>query len=217
MSHTVAIVDDHTLLSQALSELVSQFDDFKVIYTCANGKELLNQFEVSNVRPEIVLMDINMPVLNGIETTKIVYEKYPEISVIALSVEDDEQTILKMLRAGAKGYLVKDTKKGILEEALHETIQYGFYHTNTVTNLLVENLSHNISEQEYDFTERELEFIQLACTDLTYKEIADVMILSPKTIDKYREAVFQKCNAKNRIGLVLFAIRNGIFNVIENS
>ena len=213
MKHSIAIVDDHTLLSQAIGEMVDSFDNFHTIHISKNGQELLNKLQLKENIPDLVLMDVNMPVLNGIETTKILTEKFPKIRVIALSIEEDEDTVLQMLRAGAKGYLIKDTKKEILEKALIETIQKGYYHTNNVTNLLMQSIVEDRKDENYGLKEREIEFLQHACSDLTYKEIADKMFLSPKTIDNYRDAVFSKLNVKNRIGLVLFCIKN---RIIEN-
>lgn len=210
MKHTIAVVDDHTLLSQAIGEMIDHFQDFQLIHISANGQELLDKMKFAQNIPEIVLMDVNMPVLNGIETTKILSEKFPEVKVLALSIEEDEDTILRMLRAGAKGYLIKDTKKEILEQALKETIENGFYHTNTVSNLLINNLLSDNEKSTFELKEREMEFIQHACSDMTYKQIAEKMFLSPKTIDNYRESVFVKLNVKNRIGMVLFAIKNGL-------
>lgn len=209
MTYSVVIVDDHTLLSQAISSLVHSFDRFKTLYICKNGKELLDKFESAKNIPDIVLMDVNMPILNGIETTEILKVKHPEVKVLALSIEEDEDTILKMLRAGARGYLMKDTKRDILEEALNQIAEKGYYHTNTVTQILVGNLHQK--PNEIQLKERELEFLKLACTEMTYKEIADTMFLSPKTIEGYRDALHEKLHIKNRIGLVLYAIRNKIF------
>lgn len=209
MHYSVVIVDDHTLLSQAISGLVQSFDKFKVLYICKNGRELLDRFESPKNIPDIVLMDINMPLLNGIETTELLKANFPEVKVLALSIEEDENTILKMLRAGARGYLMKDTKREILEEALLQIAEKGYYHTNTVTRILVGTLDKK--EPEIQLKDRELEFLRLACTEMTYKEIADAMFLSPKTIEGYRDALHEKLRIKNRIGLVLYAIRNKIF------
>ncbi len=210
MKNTVVIVDDHSLLSEAVAQLVNSFENFEVIYTCKNGQELITKLKNAEEHPDIILMDINMPILNGIETTEILSQEYPPIPVIALSVEEDENTILKMIKAGAKGYLIKDTNKEVLEQALIETLETGYFHTNTVTQILVDSLHKPERENEFELKERELEFIQLACSDLTYKEIAEKMFLSPKTVDNYRDSVFSKLNVKNRIGMVLFALKNGI-------
>ena len=117
-TYSVAIVEDHVLLSQAIGGLVDSFDRFKVSYLCKNGKELITRLEENSNAPDIVLMDINMPLMNGIETTTWVTEHFPNIDVLGLSIEEDERTIIQMLRAGAKGYLMKDVEKSVLEMAL---------------------------------------------------------------------------------------------------
>lgn len=205
---TIVIVDDHTLLSQAISGLVNSFTDFKVLYTCKNGQEFIDQQVFPDKRPDIVLMDVNMPIMDGIETTSYLKDHFPEIKVLALSVEEEEHTILKMLRAGAKGYLLKDTEKTVLLQALQEVVDHGFYHTNTVSQLLVRSLD---KDNVLALKEREIEFIKHACTEMTYNEIADKMFLSPKTVQGYRDSVFSKLNLKNRTGLVIYAIKNGYF------
>ncbi|MBL4662584.1 MAG: response regulator transcription factor [Flavobacteriaceae bacterium] len=209
MAHTVVIVDDHILLAQAIQELVNGFEGFETLYLCKNGKELLDKLKYANNVPNIILMDINMPIINGIVATKTITETYPDINVLALSVEVDEDIILGMLRAGAKGYLMKDTEKEVLQEALEQVMLHGYYHTNTIAKLLVGSLAKSPSGET--LKERELEFIKHACTEMTYKEIAEVMFLSPKTIEGYRDSLYEKLNIKNRIGLILYAIRNNLF------
>lgn len=211
MKHKITIVDDHTLLSQAIGNLVNGFDDFETDGIFGNGQEVINALKSGRTNPEIILMDVKMPVMNGIVTTQIITKEFPKIKVIALSVEEDERTIIQMLKAGAKGYLSKDIRKEILHQALTQTLKDGFFHTQNVTDALIGNLKHENEIKE--LKEREIEFIKLACTDLTYKEIADKMCLSPKTIDNYRDTVFTKLNAKNRVALVLFAIKNKIYEL----
>ncbi|QNM85450.1 response regulator transcription factor [Polaribacter pectinis] len=213
IKYSVVIVDDHTLLSQAIAGMVNTFDKFKVLYTCKNGQELIDKFSSSpkNI-PDVVLMDINMPIMNGIETTEWVTENYPITNIMALSVEDEDTTVLKMLKAGAIGYLLKDTEKSVLEHALIEVVENGFFHTKNVTNLLMQSISGN-GKDTIVFKERELTFMKLACTELTYKEIADRMCLSPKTIDGYRDVLFTKLNVRNRVGLVMYAIKNKIYTL----
>ncbi|MEQ6123764.1 response regulator transcription factor [Pseudotenacibaculum sp. MALMAid0570] len=211
MKYSVVIVDDHTLLSQAIGAMVDTFDKFKVLYTCKNGKELIEKFsEIPANVPNVVLMDINMPIMNGIETTEWINKNHPTVNVMALSVEDADTTILKMLKAGAIGYLLKDTEKRVLEHALIEVVENGFFHTKNVTNLLLQSISGK-SKRNIEFKENEITFMKLACTELTYKEIADRMCLSPKTIDGYRDVLFTKLNVKNRVGLVMYAIKNKIY------
>jgi DNA-binding NarL/FixJ family response regulator len=210
--YKVVIVEDHILLSQAIAGLVNEFSKFEVPYQCNNGQELLDKLKLPGNIPDVVLMDVNMPILNGIETTEILKKEYPQIKVIALSVEGAEGTIIKMLKAGAKGYLLKDVEKEILETALKEVISTGYYHTKEVSSILVNSLNDEHSAV-YQLKERELEFIKLVCSELTYKEIAEKMFLSPKTIDGYRDALFQKLHVKNKIGLVLYAIKNKIVHL----
>jgi len=212
MIYSVVVVDDHTLLSQAIAMMVNSFDKFKVLYTCKNGKELTQKFTTSaQYIPDIVLMDINMPIMNGVETTEWVSKNHPLVNVMALSVENDDKTILQMLRAGAIGYLLKDTEKLVLEHALLEIMDTGFYHTKNVTNLLMRSVTNNTQTSEVYLKEKELTFLKLACTELTYREIAQEMNLSPKTIDGYRDALFSKLQVRNRVGLVIYAIKNRIY------
>lgn len=208
--HTLVVVDDHTLLSQAIAGVVSSFDDFEVLYTCKNGAEVIEKFKNPNNIPNIVLMDVNMPIMNGIETTSWIKDSQPNVNVIALSVEEDEKTILKMLRAGAKGYMLKDTDKKTLEVALLKVIDTGFYHSNSVSEILM-NSFNGKTAVDVVLKDKEIELLKLICTELTYKEIADIMIVSPKTIDGYRDNLFVKLHVKNRIGLVLYAIKNKLF------
>jgi DNA-binding NarL/FixJ family response regulator len=208
--HSVVIVEDHTLLSQAIASVVDGFEMFKVSYLCKNGSELVDKFKFEKNIPDLVLMDINMPIMNGLETTQWINENHPKVNVLALTIEEDENTILKMLRLGAKGYLLKDVDKKTLEIALLKIMETGFYHSSNVANILINSLTDK-SKSKMEFKTTEIEFLNLVCSELTYKEIADKMFLSPKTIDGYRDNLFSKLNVKNRVGLVLFAIKNKFF------
>lgn len=203
----IIIVDDHLLFSEALNGLISEFKEFNVLAVLANGKELVTYFSEENKQPDIVLMDVQMPLMNGIEATSWLKKNQPEIKVLALSMECVEETILKMLRAGARGYLLKDIHPTVLEHALKEVYATGFYYTENVANVLLNSTYQNGHQNEIVLKAKELEFLELACTEMTYKQIAEVMILSPKTIENYREALFAKLNVKSRIGLVLYAIK----------
>ncbi|WP_313114716.1 response regulator transcription factor [Aequorivita sediminis] len=208
MKYSVVVVDDHYLLSQAIGGMVQGFEKFDVLYLCNNGQELLDKLKDPDNIPDIVLMDIKMPILNGIETTEIINKEYPQLKVLALSIEEDEYTILRMLRAGARGYLLKDTKKEILEEALIKVIEEGSYYTNNVSKILTGSIENDVKTEIKD---RELEFIKLACTEMNYREIADIMCCSYKTVEGYRDSLYRKLGIKNRIGLVLFAIHHNLF------
>jgi len=204
----IIIVDDHILFSQALRGLVDDFDDLEVIAQFKNGKELQDHCRTCTVKPDIILMDVQMPIINGIEATQWLKENHADIKVLALTMNDEEETILKMIRAGAKGYLLKDIHPSVLHEAITDTHRKGFYYTEQVSDTLLH--AHEIESKplhKIDLRPRELEFLTYAVQELTYREIAEKMFLSPKTIDGYREKLFVKLDVKSRIGLVLYALK----------
>lgn len=210
--YSVAIVDDHLLFANILAKLVDTYDNFSVLYHAKNGEEFLNKLKVKENIPDIALMDINMPGLDGIETMKRLKAKYPTVRVLALTTNNDEATILKMLRAGAKSYLCKDIDPSMLQRSLLEVVKKGFYYPDEIRNVLV-GAAHKTDTPEVVLKEREIEFLKHVCTEKTYKEIASEMFLSPKTIDGYREALFEKLQIKSRVGLAIYAIRNKLYTV----
>jgi two-component system invasion response regulator UvrY len=212
---TIALADDHHLVRNALVELINRFQGFQVIFDVANGQQFIDHLK-DNPAPDIALIDINMPELNGYETTEYLNVKYPEIKILALSVEDNEESIIKMLRVGAKGYLLKDTDTQNFRLALEIVRDKGYYHSELVSNTLLKSLhkpNGASKKPQFHFQAREQEFLELACSELTYKEIANKMCLSPRTIDGYRENLFIKFELKSRVGLVLFAIKNGLITI----
>ncbi|WP_027377268.1 response regulator transcription factor [Kaistella palustris] len=208
----IAIVDDHKLVSKALENMISFNPSYEVIMNCFNGQDFLDELRSRQIFPDVILMDINMPVKNGIETTEEITKEFPGLKVIALTMEDNETTIIKMLKAGAKGYLLKDMSPDILFDAIDIVHKKGIFYTDLVTQSLLKIKSEEklATELHELLKEREIEFIKLACSELTYREIASQMFLSPRTIDGYRDSVFVKLNVKTRVGIVLFAIKNNI-------
>ncbi|MBT8262318.1 MAG: response regulator transcription factor [Bacteroidia bacterium] len=211
--HTVVIVDDHLLLSGSLEKLINSFDGFSVLYHASNGKELQQKLKTHKSQPDIILLDINMPVMDGFETAAWLTDNHPEIKVLALSMEDDEKVILKMLQKGAKGYLLKDIHPDRLKIALQEVMDRGYYHSEKVAATLLHSIQPSYNKEEVKFKQNELTFLQLACSEMTYKEIADVMSLSPKTIDGYRQELFNRLHIKNRVGLVIYALKNDLIKI----
>ena len=207
--HTVAIVDDHSLFAQSLKGLIDSFEEFTVLYSAINGQDLIDKLNTVTNKPDIILMDVNMPVMNGIETTYWLKKNLPKIKVLALSMDDDEMTIIKMIKKGAKGYLLKDIHPKELHTALSELIEDGFYHTKRVSKTLQKSFASEIKNIS-EISENEMIVLKMACSEKTYKQIADEMYLSPKTVDGYRDSLFKKTGAKSRIGLVIYAIKNGI-------
>ena len=209
----VAIVDDHKLVSKALENMISLNPNFQVTMNCFNGQDFIDELQKTKTHPDVVLMDINMPIKNGIETTAEVSRKFPNLKVIALTMEDNQGTIIKMMKAGAKGYLLKDMSPDILFNAINIVHEKGIFYTDMVTQSLLKIKTEEKFMKELDETlkDRELEFIRLACSELTYREIADQMCVSPRTIDGYRDSIFLKLNVKTRVGIVLFAIKHNLY------
>ncbi|WP_332453362.1 response regulator transcription factor [Chryseobacterium aquaticum] len=208
----IAIVDDHTLMSKALENMIAENPKYHVVMNQPNGEDFISELKKVSELPAVVLMDINMPYKNGIETTEWLTEHHPEIKVIALTMEDDEKVLIRMLKAGAKGYLLKDMQPSILFQAIDTVFEKGSFYTDFVAQKLLKVQTEDAKNASLlsDLKEREKEFIKLACSELTYKEIADKMCLSPKTIDGYRDSVFVKLEIKNRVGLVLFALKHNL-------
>ncbi len=213
----VALADDHSLIRNGLANLIDTFSGFKVLFQASNGQELIDTLKPKAL-PDIVLMDINMPKKNGYETTKWLKEMYPQVKVLALSMYDNESAVIRMIKNGAAGYILKDSEPADLEKALLEIDQKGFYHSELVSQHLVKavRLGGSITEEKQPsekLSDNEMEFLKLACSELTYKEIADKMFLSPRTIDGYRDALFEKLQVKTRVGLVMYAVKNGIVSM----
>ncbi|MEL4308477.1 response regulator transcription factor [Joostella sp. CR20] len=206
--YTIAIVDDHLLFAKSLSSLVESFQKYEVTFHAANGQSFINTIQHKPL-PDIVLMDINMPQMNGIETMKWLKKHHPKQKVLALSMDDNETTIIQMLCHGAKGYILKDIHPDFFERALNDVIEKGFYYSDMITDDLMDAvMREEANPSENLIKPREAEFLRHACSEMTYKEIASLMNLSPKTIDGYRESLFYKLNLKSRVGLVLYGIRN---------
>lgn len=209
--NSIAIVDDHQIVSEAIAGLINALPQFNVLYEVRNGKELLQKLANKKNIPDLILLDINMPIMNGFETAAWLQENLPETPFVALSMNDDDESIIKMLKLGAKGYLIKDIDSDELLIALDEVLKKGFYYTDLVTSKLLYNLNSDSPAKGKlpQLKDKEMEFIRLACTEMTYKEIAETMFVSPKTVDGYRDDLFQKLNVKNRIGLAMYAIKQG--------
>jgi two-component system, NarL family, invasion response regulator UvrY len=209
----IALVDDHVLLRNGLANLIETFGDYKILFEADNGKKFIENLK-ADLLPEIVLMDINMPEMDGYETSMWLKENHPEVKILALSMYDNENAIIRMFKAGAKGYILKDCEPAELKAALDAIATKGFYYSEMVTGKLIHTIN-SLDEKDsvsniLHLQDREIMFLKLICTELTYKEIADKMFVSPRTIDGYRDALFEKLNLKTRVGLVMYAIKNGI-------
>lgn len=217
MSHTIkiVIVDDHVLLRSGLAGLIAEMG-YTVLYECGNGRELLQKL-TTHEHPDLIIMDINMPIMDGYEATLYLKNNYPDIKVIALSMVDNETSIIRMLRNGARGYILKDSNPEELKTAITAVINKGYYYSDLVSGNLLHSIQQTITDTDHDdiqkvlqLKDRDIEFLKLICSEMTYKEIAEQMSVSPRTIDGYRDELFERLGIKSRIGLILFTIKNGI-------
>jgi DNA-binding NarL/FixJ family response regulator len=216
---SVALVDDHVMLRKGLAGIIRNFESHDVLFEADNGRQCVEKLEAGLI-PSIVLLDINMPEMDGYATALVIRDRFPDVKVLALSMYDSENSIIRMLRNGARGYILKDSDPLELKAALQDVQHKGYYHSEMITSRLI-RLVNDLDnpdgqlQQLISFNEREIEFLKLACTELPYKEIADKMGVSPRTVEGYRDALFEKLSVKSRVGLVLYAIRSGMVLVRE--
>ncbi len=207
----VVLVDDHELLRNGLARIIDRFESYQVIFEAGNGKEFIESV-AENETPDIILLDISMPEMDGFETAKWIKKNLPYSRILVLSMSDNESTVLRMINLGARGYILKDSKPAILKEAFDNIIQKGYYSNDLVNSRMIYEVQHG-TLRKIAISQREEEFLQLVCSDLTYKEIADKMNASPRTVDNYRDNLFVKFDIKSRVGLALFAIKQGYYHI----
>ena len=201
----LAIADDHELFRSGISALISSFDGFKMDIEVSDGEELIKQLKKAKRLPEICLLDINMPRKNGYDTLKEIKAQWPDMKFLVLTMFNTEYAIMRMLRGGANGYTLKNCNPNELKKALTAIYETGYYHSELVSNRI-----HTSLKNEDKITDKEIQFLTLCCNDCSYREIAEIMHVSPRTVEGYRDALFQKLNIKTRTGLVMYAISTGI-------
>lgn len=210
MSYTVAIVDDHLLVAKAISDMVENFNGFEMLYECENGKELTERFKLKRNIPDLVLLDISMPVMDGFETAVWLKQNHPEVKVMALTREGDDESLIKMIKCGATGYLKKNVHPTELEKALRSIIDKGLYYPDWATSRMAHALGNNAVEPAIKISDKEKEFLTYCCTQLTYSGIAKKMNCSPRTVEGYRDALFEELGVRTRVALALYAVKIGL-------
>lgn len=207
----VAIADDHTLLRKALGKLIGSFEDYSVLFEADNGREIKKKIN-EHLVPDLILLDVNMPEMDGFEAAAWLHKNYPRIKVLALSMFSDERTIIRMLRQGARGYIMKNIDPEELKKALDSVMTKNFYLSEEISGKIISGLNKDVDKMVElpALSQREKDFLQLICSEITYKDIAAKMFVSPRTVDEYRNSLFEKLKVKSRVGLVMYAIRNGL-------
>jgi len=207
---TVAVVDDHKLFSRSLEVMINRFRGYSVLFTASDGLDFIHKLKMQLSKPDIVIMDQFMPIMDGSSTVTWLKQNFPEISVIALSMNHSEETVLNMAKNGVKGYLLKDAELTDFKESLDVVSNGGYYYPDYITDFLINGNRQGANQdtEPDSLKPREIEFLKLACSELTYKEIAEKMNVSMRTVDTYRDQLFEKLNIKSRIGLVLYAVKN---------
>jgi DNA-binding NarL/FixJ family response regulator len=217
---TVSLADDHKLVREGIKVLLQSSGKFQIVSESNNGAELLQALETMESLPNLVIVDVSMPVMSGFDAVSNIRDKYPGLSCIALSLHDDFNTVFGMIDRGAKAYLLKDCSP----EQMVNTALTVHYEGSCYNSFVVEKIMEYQKNSEKDtskgledsFSEREIEFIKLCCSELTNKDIADRLNVSPRTVDGYRESVCLKAGVSSRIGIVLFAMDNGLYKPGDN-
>lgn len=212
----LGIADDHKIFRNGLKATLEDNPDFDLIVEASNGKQLLAQLAASI--PDVILMDIKMPEMDGIQTTAAVKQRYPNVKVLALSMFNEDKYIVDMMKAGASGYLLKNAEPEEIIEAISTVFHKDYYFNEHLSVTLIKQLAGNsqagaAAMSLADFNEREIEVLRLVCQECSNQEIADKIFLSVRTVEGYRARLFEKTRSKNLVGLVIFAVKTGIISV----
>ncbi|MEO8962392.1 MAG: response regulator transcription factor [Ginsengibacter sp.] len=208
---TIALIDDHKIFCDSLAGLINDFEGFKVLWCIQDGNKAIQLLQDDNNLPDIILLDIVMPAMSGVEVAKWLFENKKEIKVLALTMEEDDNSVIQMLQYGVKGYLLKNISSEELHLALDQVVKYGYYYTPIITGNIHRQIEEKILHRNVpDMSEREKELLDYLCTDLSYAEISKKVFLSESTVDTYRARLFEKFEVKNRIGLILKAVHLGL-------
>jgi DNA-binding NarL/FixJ family response regulator len=209
---SIAFADDHAMLRKGLIRLLTMFGTYDSIFDVDSGDEVIAEFKKRNI-PDILILDINMPGKDGPQVAHYVTTNFPHVKVLALSMYNDEASILKMIRAGAKGYITKNSQPEKLKEAIDTLYEKGAYLPENLSEIVFNGIKNNILgtiESPPILNEKEKHFLSLLCQELSYPEIAQKMFLSPRTIDDYRKKLTKKLNVKGKSGLIVYAMNNGL-------
>ena len=213
MVKTVILADDHILLRNALASLINTFPDFRVMNMAGDGTEVIKEIENGHV-PDIAILDLNMPKMDGYDTARWLYDTHPKIKTLILTMYDSEIALIRLLQVGVRGFLKKDVHPEELKNALVSVAKDGFYYSHHTTGklgtLFQKNGDYSSSVEKAMLSDAEINFLRLASTELTYKEIACKMNVTPRIIDNFRDLLFDKLDIKSRVGLAIYAVKHGV-------
>jgi DNA-binding NarL/FixJ family response regulator len=213
----LAIADDHKIFRNGLKAMLEDCPDFKLLIEASNGKELIGQ--LATHMPDVILMDIKMPEMDGMQTTAYIHEHFKQIKILTLSMHNEDKYIVDMMKAGASGYLLKNAEPEEIIDAISTVYEKGFYFNEHLSVTLIKQLvgpgsyTDGVGQQNVDLNDREIEVLRLVCQEYSNQEIADKIFLSVRTVEGYRARLFEKTGSKNLVGLVIFAIKRGIISV----
>lgn len=209
----IGMADDHTMFRRGIASILNETDRYLVVAEGSNGQELINEIAQLKVPPDVCLLDVNMPVMNGYDTLKALREQYKSMKFLVLTMLAHEYVIIKMLRLGANGYLLKEDDPNELKRAIDTVYLHEFYHTDLVNGHLISLVKSGLDYTKIVLTEQETIFLKYACSEMTYKEIADLMKVGVRTVDSYRDSLFARLNVKSRTGLAIYALKLGLTTI----
>lgn len=215
----IAVVDDHALFREGMVALLSDYEDLEVVLQANNGIDLFNKLKRRT--PHVVLLDIEMPEMNGIETTILLKKRYPKIKIIILTMHTDEEFIFDLMSKGANGFLPKDKSVDAVVGAINCVMKKGYYYNDQITEAIMKGNSGQLKAADLLYktalTEREIEIVKLICAQKTNKEIGDILNISTRTVDHHKTNIFLKVGTNTTIGIVMFAVETKLISFIPNS
>lgn len=219
----IALADDELLFRQGLKAILESIDTIDVVFDAKNGQHLIDLLMTSNLLPEIVITDLKMPELNGVEVTKLIRKEFPNIKVIALTSYFNKPFILNMISIGAVAYLAKNSTPALLIKTITEVSKKGFYYDEQVMTFIHESIVNPADKKvksNFDtnyFTKREIEVLKLICKQLTTNDIAETLFISPRTVEGHRNNLLLKTESKNVAGLVIYGLKNKLVSLENDS
>lgn len=212
----LAIADDHKIFREGLKFTLEDYSELNLIIEATNGKDLITQ--ITNNKPDVILMDIKMPEMDGMQATAYIHQHFPDIKILVLSMHNEDKYILDVMRLGASGYLLKNAEPKEILDAIVTVLAKGFYFNDNLSitmakELLGINFMHRLHEKDAKLNEREIEVLKLICEECSNTEIADKLFLSVRTVEGYRTRLFEKIGSRNIAGLVIYAVKNGIITI----